>query len=135
MISYGFNVIFLLLVLPTVGLTSLPPRDRVEGYFKKSINLESISFFDGVHSMIEFESSNHEIKPSVVLNARGLNSPMPLLVTKKKLCSLSSGQILQIDSSDPDSRCDISKWCERTGNTYLGEKEGFGYISFFIKKK
>ena len=84
--------------------------------------------------MREFESFDNEIKPDAILNARGLNCPMPLLAIKKKLSSVNSGQILQIDSTDPDSRNDISGWCKRLGHTYMGEREGFGYLSYFIKK-
>ncbi len=39
-----------------------------------------------------------------------------------------------LDAKDPGSRNDIPGWCERSGHEYLGEKEGDGFISFFIKK-
>ena len=85
--------------------------------------------------MIEFAFSDHGIRPTTTLNAKGLYCPMPLLAAKKKLIQLNSGDILQVDSTDPDSRNDFAGWCTRSGNAYMGEKEGFGYISFFIRKK
>ncbi|OQX14450.1 MAG: preprotein translocase subunit TatC [Desulfobulbaceae bacterium A2] len=68
------------------------------------------------------------------LDAKGLSCPMPLLRTKKEIGKIKSGEILQVDGTDPGSRNDIPGWCERSGHTYLGEKEGAGFISFFIKK-
>jgi tRNA 2-thiouridine synthesizing protein A len=47
---------------------------------------------------------------------------------------LGSGDVLQVDGTDPGSRNDIPGWCERAGHEYLGEKEGSGFISFYIKK-
>ncbi|SDP75318.1 sulfurtransferase TusA family protein [Desulforhopalus singaporensis] len=69
-----------------------------------------------------------------VLDAKGLSCPMPLLRTKKEIGKMASGEILQVDGTDPGSRNDIPGWCERSGHEYLGEKEGSGFISFFIKK-
>ena len=69
-----------------------------------------------------------------VLDAKGLSCPMPLLRTKKEIGKLASGEILQVDGTDPGSRNDIPGWCERSGHEYLGEKEETGYISFFVKK-
>ena len=74
------------------------------------------------------------IQATVILDTKGFNSPMPLFHTKKELCKLTSGQILQIDVTDPNSHNDISGWCERSGHTYLGQKERPDYISLFIKK-
>lgn len=69
-----------------------------------------------------------------VLDARGLSCPMPLLRTKKEIGKIASGEILQIQGTDPGSRNDIPGWAERAGHDYLGEKEESGFISFFIKK-
>lgn len=71
---------------------------------------------------------------NAVLDAKGLSCPMPLLRTKKEIGKLASGEILQIDGTDPGSRNDIPGWCDRAGHEYMGEKEESGYISFFIKK-
>ncbi len=75
-----------------------------------------------------------ELVVAAVLDAKGLSCPMPLLRTKKEIGKLNSGEILQVDGTDPGSRNDIPGWCERSGHEYLGEKEQSGYISFFIKK-
>lgn len=75
-----------------------------------------------------------DVTPASVLDAKGLSCPMPLLRTKKEIGKLGAGEILQVDGTDPGSRNDIPGWCERSGHEYLGEKEGEGFISFYIKK-
>ncbi len=69
-----------------------------------------------------------------VLDAKGLSCPMPLLRTKKEIGKIETGQVLQIDGTDPGSRNDIPGWCSRAGHEYLGEKEETGYMSFFVQK-
>lgn len=73
------------------------------------------------------------IKPDMVLDARGLSCPMPLLKTKKTIGSMSSGQILEIQGTDPGSRNDLPAWCERSGHTFLGDKEDAGFFRFYIQ--
>jgi tRNA 2-thiouridine synthesizing protein A len=76
-----------------------------------------------------------EIKPDQTLDARGLSCPMPVLKTKKAIDAMQSGQILEILSTDGGTRNDMPSWANRTGNTYLGEKEDQGFIRFYVKKK
>jgi tRNA 2-thiouridine synthesizing protein A len=76
-----------------------------------------------------------DIKPDQTLDARGLSCPMPVLKTKKAIESLASGQVLEIFSTDPGTRNDLPSWANRTGNTFLGEKEDQGFIRFYVKKK
>ena len=84
--------------------------------------------------MSDFKVVDDGVKPNAVLDAKGLSCPMPLLRTKKEMGKIATGEILQVDGTDPGSRNDIPGWCERAGHVYLGEKEQSGYISFFIKK-
>jgi tRNA 2-thiouridine synthesizing protein A len=74
------------------------------------------------------------IQAAVILDAKELNCPMPLFHAKKVINKITSGQILQVDGTDPHCRKDFSKWCKRSGNKYLGEKDMHDYISFYIKK-
>ncbi len=53
---------------------------------------------------------------------------------KKEMGKISSGQILEILGTDPGSRNDLPGWCEKSGHEFLGEREGDGFIHFFIKK-
>ena len=71
-----------------------------------------------------------DVVANSVLDAKGLSCPMPLLRTKKEIGKLKSGEVLQVDGTDPGSRNDIPGWCDRAGHEYLGEKEESGYFSF-----
>ncbi|MEW5912330.1 MAG: sulfurtransferase TusA family protein [Thermodesulfobacteriota bacterium] len=72
--------------------------------------------------------------PDEVLDARGLSCPMPILKTKKILKNMKAGQILEIQGTDPGTRNDLPAFTQRSGDEFLGEEQGEGYISFFVKK-
>lgn len=84
--------------------------------------------------MSDVKKAPEGLNPAAVLDAKGLSCPMPLLRTKKEIGKIKSGEILQIDGTDPGSRNDIPGWCARSGHEYLGEKEQTGYMSFFVQK-
>ena len=84
--------------------------------------------------MSDIKLVDDSVVATAVLDAKGLSCPMPLLRTKKEMNKLNSGDILQVDGTDPGSRNDIPGWCSRSGHEYLGEKEMSGYFSFYIKK-
>jgi len=75
-----------------------------------------------------------EINVLKIVDAKDVFCPMPLLRTKKEMTSLMKGQVLQIDITDPNSKTNIQGWCQRSENTYLGEKIYNNFISVFIKK-
>lgn len=75
-----------------------------------------------------------DLKGNLTLDAKGLSCPMPLLRTKKEIGKLKSGEVLEILGTDPGSRNDLPGWCEKSGHTFLGERQGDGFFHFFIKK-
>jgi len=75
------------------------------------------------------------IKADEVLDCKGLSCPMPMLKTKKALQKLKSGQILEVWGTDPGSKNDIPKMCEKEGYEFLGFIDESGYTRYFIKKK
>ncbi len=75
------------------------------------------------------------ITPDKVLDASGLNCPLPVLKTKKALEGLQSGQILEVITTDPGAKADIPAFCNRTGNELLETVEEGGKIIFYLKKK
>lgn len=84
--------------------------------------------------MSDVKTAPDGLTVAAVLDAKGLSCPMPLLRTKKEIGKIKTGEILQVDGTDPGSRNDIPGWCSRSGHEYLGEKEQTGYMSFFVKK-
>ena len=68
------------------------------------------------------------------LDARGLNCPLPILRTKKALGMLSSGQVLQVTSTDPGSVKDMQAFARQTGNELLSTAEAAGEFVFYLKR-
>lgn len=68
------------------------------------------------------------------LDCSGLNCPMPIVKTKKKMGELSLGQVLKMISTDPGSVKDMQAWAKKTGQELLETGEEDGKFVFFIKK-
>jgi tRNA 2-thiouridine synthesizing protein A len=77
---------------------------------------------------------SEELKVDQVLDAKGLNCPLPILKTRKALNGLAQGNILKVLTTDPGSQKDMAAWASRTGNQIVKtEQAGNAYI-FYIKK-
>ncbi len=69
-----------------------------------------------------------------LLDAKGLNCPLPILRAKKAISDLTSGQVLKIIATDPGSVKDFEAFCKQTGNTLVSSAEAGGAFEFMIKK-
>ncbi len=69
-----------------------------------------------------------------VLDAKGLNCPLPILKAKKALKPLAAGQTLEVISTDPGSVADFSAFCRTTGNELLEQNEDGGVFTYLIRK-
>ena len=69
-----------------------------------------------------------------VLDASGLNCPMPILKTKKALKGMSAGQILEVISTDAGSVRDLVAFCNQTGNKLIESVEDGGKYIFTVEK-
>jgi len=69
-----------------------------------------------------------------VLDAKGLNCPLPILKAKKALKSLEAGNTLEILSTDPGSVADFAAFCRTTGNELVEQSEGDGVWTYLIRK-
>ncbi|MDE3115985.1 MAG: sulfurtransferase TusA family protein [Pseudomonadota bacterium] len=68
-----------------------------------------------------------------VLDAKGLNCPLPILKTKKALKEVPSGGTLEVLSTDPGSVADFAAFCRTTGNQMVEETQDSGVYRFVIK--
>ena len=68
------------------------------------------------------------------LDTKGMNCPMPILKTKKSIKKLSSGDTLEVYSTDPGSVRDFASFCKATGNDLLESGEEAGVYRYFIRK-
>ena len=77
---------------------------------------------------------NNAIKTDLVLDAKGLACPMPIVKTKKSMNSLEAGQVLEVLATDKGSKADIKAWAESTGHQYLGTIEEGGVLKHYLRK-
>ena len=71
--------------------------------------------------------------PDHVLDAKGLNCPLPILKAKKALNDVPTGGLLLVLATDPGSVADFEAFCRTTGNELIESKSEDGVYSFLIK--
>ena len=69
-----------------------------------------------------------------VLNAEGLNCPLPILKAKKALKGLAAGKVLEVRATDPGSVADFAAFCNQTGNELLSSSSDGGIYKFEIRR-
>ncbi len=69
----------------------------------------------------------------VVLDAKGLNCPLPILKAKKALKDVPPGGTLQVISTDPGSVADFEAFCRTTGHQLMDSTADGGTYTFLIK--
>ena len=70
----------------------------------------------------------------IKLNTVGKKCPMPVLMAKKELKKMSSGQTLELISDDKGALKDVPALINKTGDTIVETKEEVEQIIFTIKK-
>ncbi len=68
-----------------------------------------------------------------VLNAEGLNCPLPILRAKKAIKSMNSGEVLEVRATDPGSVADFAAFCKQTGNDLMTSTTEGDIYKFEIK--
>jgi tRNA 2-thiouridine synthesizing protein A len=69
-----------------------------------------------------------------VLDARGLNCPIPVLRARKAMQRLAPGAVLEVRATDPGTVKDFDAFCEATGHVLLEHKQANDEFIFRIKK-
>jgi tRNA 2-thiouridine synthesizing protein A len=72
---------------------------------------------------------------TVVLDASGLNCPMPLLKAKKALNEMTAGALLRVIATDPGSVRDFEVFSRQSGNALLESKQTDGRFEYLLRKK
>ena len=71
---------------------------------------------------------------NAVLDAKGLNCPLPILKAKKALQSVPAGGLLEILATDPGSVKDFQAFCRSTGNELVTSIQEGNVFKFVIKR-
>jgi len=75
-----------------------------------------------------------KLKASVILDAKGLACPMPIVKTKKAMNNLEAGLVLEVQATDKGSKADMKAWAESTGHQYLGTIEEGEVLKHYLRK-
>jgi rhodanese-related sulfurtransferase len=75
-----------------------------------------------------------EIKTDLILDAKGLACPMPIVKTKKAIGTIDAGQVLEVQATDKGSKADMKAWAESTGHQYIGTVEEGELLKHYIRK-
>lgn len=83
---------------------------------------------------------NHNIQEEIKeeeylhLDACGLQCPGPIMKLKEKVDTMTAGQVVRVEATDPGFIPDAKSWSEKTGNKFLdGNKDGKKFI-VLVKK-
>jgi tRNA 2-thiouridine synthesizing protein A len=70
-----------------------------------------------------------------VLDAKGMNCPLPILKTKKALQTMQPGGLLEVLATDPGSVADFESFCRQTGNQLVSSSKDGDVFKFVLKRK
>lgn len=75
------------------------------------------------------------IHADVVLDAKSLACPMPIVKTKKTIeKDVQEGQVVEIQATDQGSKADLVAWAKSTGHQYIGLVEVGDVLFHYIRK-
>ncbi len=74
------------------------------------------------------------LEAAKVADARGSSCPGPLLEAKKSIGGVPVGGVLEIVTTDPQTKSDIGAWCNKVGHGFLGVAGADGYERVYVKR-
>jgi TusA-related sulfurtransferase len=75
------------------------------------------------------------MKPSIIIDARGLFCPVPIIKVAEAVRNIDSGAVVEICSDDAAILHDMPAWCKSTGNIIQSMKQEGNTYRYFIRKK
>jgi tRNA 2-thiouridine synthesizing protein A len=71
---------------------------------------------------------------TAVLDAKGLNCPLPILRAKKALQEVPAGGLLEVHATDPGAVKDFEAFCRATRNELVSSSQDGSVFKFVIKR-
>jgi tRNA 2-thiouridine synthesizing protein A len=90
-------------------------------------------FIRGVAARLSFNDVRTTRMTDQVLDAKGLNCPLPILKAKKALKDVPVGGTLKVLATDPGSVADFEAFCRATGNELVESTQHENVYRFVIK--
>ncbi len=69
-----------------------------------------------------------------IYDLRGLNCPLPVLRTRKRLAAMAAGERLVVETTDPLAAIDIPAFCNEDGHELIATETVAGGHRFMIEK-
>lgn len=69
------------------------------------------------------------------VDTRGEKCPRPILMAKKALSAMESGQVLRVLATDPAAIGDFRFFASQTGHILLNQYESNGEYTLYLKRK
>ena len=70
-----------------------------------------------------------------VVDAKGQSCPMPVLMARKGIDEIESGQTMRVESTDAGSKTDIPSWTRDMGHELLDSQTDGPVYTYTIRKK
>ena len=86
------------------------------------------------HQSVHLSDKTRTSMADQLLDAKGLNCPLPILRAKKALKDVAMGGTLEVLATDPGAVKDFEAFCRATGNELLASKADGKIFSFVIKR-
>lgn len=75
------------------------------------------------------------IDDHVLVDARGLACPMPVIELAAAVDELARGERVELWADDPASRVDVPVWCRMRGQRLLDVQEVDGALRFLVERR
>lgn len=79
-------------------------------------------------------SGDHRAAFDALIDARGLNCPIPLVKTRQALMVLPRGAVVCVLATDPAAPRDIEDFCEHAGHELLEQAAADGIFKLVLAK-
>lgn len=74
------------------------------------------------------------MRTDIVIDAKGLACPMPIVKAKKGMDSIQTGQTMELQTTDKGSMNDFQAWVKQTNHELIDANEENGVFTFIVKK-
>ena len=69
------------------------------------------------------------------IDVKGKMCPMPVALTKRKLVSMASGQLLEVTGEGELEFCNIRRWVEQNGHEVVEASKVEGEFKLLVRKR
>ncbi|MGB0496287.1 MAG: sulfurtransferase TusA [Kangiellaceae bacterium] len=80
------------------------------------------------------KSQNSNIAETLVLDAKGLRCPEPVMMIRKSIRSMEAGDVLLVLADDPSTKRDVPSFCEFMDHRLLAKDVDSLPLKYWVQK-